>query len=138
VEYGLIATLSSEDAANRLIQKLVRRGLGALTLSDEDPIVEGRTTALLVVRVVHESEDVREASRAVRACLPEDEWHNLAMLPMRDIPSLLWVVHRRRKPKLVVEAQPDAHEFDDQAWFARGDSGEYATEETAREEAEQS
>ncbi len=141
-QYILIATLQSEEAANQLLLILMRRGITTSTLGTRrDPVSSGSHGALVLLVIDTSEPDIKSVNKFVRECVKQVAWISLVVTPADGVSSLLWTCRgENQKPAsetLTNGAIPtlglvaDDSEFSEDAWFAQGESLEYA--QTAEE-----
>lgn len=122
-QFVIIATLASEEAAEKFLSILVRKGTALCPLTQRDPIVTGASSALVVTSLYTSDSDATVINRFVRLCIASVPWHSLVVLPAENLGSLQWTCRGSGRDTPSTNETPTPEEaFNEDAWFAEGES----------------
>lgn len=142
-QYVLMATLQSEDAADRFLNILIRKGLAVSALGQRrDPIVSGSGGSLVVLSVDTGWEDIGELKKFIQTHVASLPWVSFLLARAEGMTNLTWAVAKAATPNNPAQAlavaqaraeNPNAPQapdgFDEDEWFAQGEHIAYTAPE---------
>ena len=138
-QYVLMATLQTEEAADRLLNILIRKGLAAHALGQRDPVVSGPNGSLVVLLVDTTQEDLKVVKQFIQSCIGALSWVSLLLARAEGMSNLSWSVagtQAKNPAQALARAQaraenPDApvEGFNEDEWFAQGEHIAYTAPE---------
>lgn len=124
-QYVIIATLASEDAAEKFMNIMMRKGTSLCPLTNRDPIVAGSDSALVVTTLATATDDARVVNRFVKECIAKLPWYSVVVMPAETLGSLQWTCRGSSRHTTTSDAPPASNEestFNEDEWFAQGEN----------------
>lgn len=138
-QYVLMATLQTEEAADRLLNILVRKGISAHALGPRDPVVSGPNGSLVVLLVDTTQEDLKVVKQFIQSCIGPLSWVSLLLARAEGMTNLSWSVAGAKPAnpaQALAVAQARAENphapiegFNEDEWFAAGDDPAFTAPE---------